>query len=291
MIKPQFINYLDNSFSLFLENWILSKGSGMAGTSSYFYPIGRQFNKWIYAAPYQPFVADENISGNISPTGIYLSGSFVQRNTSGFVDYNLKRGWAIFDNYVGNHTKVSGNYTVADIQILPLDISEEKLLFEEKFERRKPNSLSVSGLSPNSYTYPAIYVKGGESVGISPYALGGEQLSEVNIGLIILAESAYQISALKSIICDMEEQIVPLLTTSPYNVYGGFSNTGTNYNYYTYSSGAKYYSGAYIKDVTVNTFNRSENANFNKLNSDIFYAIADITICKPRFSRSTTNNL
>ena len=47
----------------------------------------------------------------------------------------------------------------------------------------------------------------------------------------------------------------------------------------------------YIKDVVVNTFNRQYNADFNKLNPDVYYAVADLTICKPRLVRSNTNNL
>jgi len=286
MLKPQFLNYVDNSFNLWLENHLLTKGSGIFGQSSYFYPLGQKQGYFVYGAPYQPIIANENISGNITPTGIYVNGTFYNQGQGNFVCYDYKRGWALFNANVGNHTKVSGTYSVAEVQILPLQIPEEKLLFETKFDKRKPNTSPLSGLAQDSYSYPAIYVKGALEGHNAPYELGGKDETEIDIGLFVIADSAYQLSAIKSILMDANKEIIPLLTTSPYNMFGGQANTGVNYHYYHYTSGAlANNSGLYVKDVAVSSFNRFYNADFSKLNPDVYFGLAEFTICRPRLTR------
>ena len=295
MLKPQFINLANSSFLLYLDNLILSKGSGLQTVSSYFYPVGQQFGKYIYAAPYQPIIANENISGNITPTGIYVSGTLVNRNTSNFFDFNYQRGWAIFNNNVGDYTKVSGTYSVAEINVLPLNISEEKLLFETKLSLRpKTSSPAATGINQDSMTYPALYVKTPLTINNQEFAFGGMDETRINIGIFIFAESAYQKDAICGILADSAHSNIPLLTADkfPLNIYGGLKNTGTNFNYYTTSSGyIGAGSGLYIDEVTISSFNRYYNTDFSKLNPDCHWAIADFTLLKPRFPRSLRNNL
>jgi hypothetical protein len=289
MIQPQFLNLANSSFLLFLEHYILEKGSGFStGVSSQYYPIGRTFNNYYaYSSPYQPQIFDSSIT--VPMTGIYVNGTFYQRGQGSFQDIDYKRNIAYFTAPVSS---VSGYFPINDINILPLEVPEEVLLFEKKFSLRKPNSY-LSGIQGDSYTYPCIYVK---EVGSNnrPFAFGGEQESDVNIGLIILAESSYQLGAIKGILCDMQEEIFPFFTADkfPLNVFGGFKETGSNFNYNTLKTGyLAVNSGCYIKNVTVNSFDRFQNADFSKLNPDVYYAIADVTFCKTRYPRSTSNNL
>jgi hypothetical protein len=289
MINPQFLNLANSSFLLFLEHYILEKGSGFStGVSSQYYPIGRTYNGYYcYASPYQPQIFDSSITTPM--TGVYVNGTFYQRGQGNFQDINYKRNQVYFTSQVSN---VSGYFPINDINILPLEVSEDILLFEKKFSLRKPNSY-LSGVQGDSYTYPCIYVKEDNSFN-KPFAFGGEQESSINVGLIIMAESNYQLSALKGILGDMKEQIFPFLTADqfPLNIFGGFKNTGSNFNYNTLKTGyLAANSGCYVKDVIVNSFNRFQNADFNKLNPDIYCAIADVTFCKTRYPRSTSNNL
>ena len=290
-MRPQFLNLVQSSFSLWLDNFILSKGSGVSSVSSKFYPVGQTFNGlYTYAAPYQPFVYDASV---VSPmTGILINGTPIQRGVSGFVDINYRKGQVYFNSNV-NSSAISGNYTVNEINILPLDISEQKLLFETKFTQRSKTSQTVTGLQSNTYTYPSIYIKGFSNTN-TPYSFGGEDLSEVTIGLFLIMDSAYQSDAVRSILADSKLELVPLLTQDkfPMNIYGGLKETGSNFNFETLKTGyISAGSGMYIKDVVINSFKREYNVDSNNLNPDVYWAVADVVLCKSRYPRNLTNNL
>ena len=290
-MRPQFLNLAHSSFLLFLNNYILKRGSGVAPVSSKFYPIGQSINGvYTYAAPYQPIVYDSSICQPM--TGVYINSQPIQRGVSGFIDINYQKGEVYFNNNV-NQYQVSGDYMVAEIQVLPLTVSEEKLLLETKFNLRNKTTQTLSGLNSDSYTYPSIYVKGFKSDN-TPYAFGGEELSDTTIGLFLLMSNSYQLDAIKSILTDMEQELVPFLTQDqfPFDIYGGFKNTGSNFNYDTLKTTyLNANSGMYVKDVVVNTYVRQYESETKSLNPDVYWALADITICKTRFPRNIDNNL
>jgi hypothetical protein len=293
MIQPQFLNLLNSSFVLFLEHSILEKGqSYTTGVSSKYYPIGRTYNNYyVYGSPVQPQVADASIT--VPMTGIYINGTFYQRGVTPFVDIDYKNNRVILSSQANN---VSGYFPLSDINILPLDVSEEKLLFETKFNLKNQSTNNITnftGINNDEKTYPAIYYKS-ESMTNKPFAFGGVDESEVNVGLFLIMESKYQLDALCSILADFNKKNFALLTSDkmPYNYLGGFKETGSNFNYSilntTYLSNN---SGIYIKDVTINNSNRFYNADSNKLNPDVHFAVAQFDLCKPRLPRSNTNNL
>ena len=293
-MTPQFLNLANSSFLFWLDNYIANKGAFTTGVSSKFYSTNTIYNGlYYYQSPYSNFNYDTSVASAPVMSGVYINNNLVYPGTSGFsgIDYNRGRAW--FSNNL-NSSIISGTYTVKDIGILPLAISEEKLLFETKFELRKPNTTSISGLAQDSYPYPAVYVKGFD-LNNTPYSFGGEDLSEISMGLFVMADSSYMADGLKSILADAKQHIIPLITAdkNPFSVLGTPKNTGININYTNITSGylAQGRSGMYIKDVTINSFQREFNVDFNKLNPNVYTFIAEFTICKPRFPRSTINNL
>ncbi len=290
MLKPQYLNLLNSSFLLFLNNHILSKGLGYTtGVSSYYYPIGQVYysgvNLYTYASPYQPQVFDSSITPVMS--GCYLSGSFITVGQSGLVDINRDKNQLYFSNYVGNYTKISGVFPLNEINILPLQISEQKLLFETKFALRNRTTVSLTGIPGDSVVYPSIYIKESQSNNV-PYELGGTDETISEIGVFLFCENAYQLSALRSILTDAKNELFGVLTEDkmPFNVLGGYRNPAINYNYTTTTSGYKYYSGVNINDVVVNSFiNRAINKDFMSLNPNVHLAVADFSLSRIRMSR------
>ena len=295
MIKPQFLNLVNSSFLLFLDNYLLTKTEAYTtGVSSRFYPENqKKQGLYSYRSPYSNFNYDTSITNCPVISGLYINNTFCLPGTSGFsgIDYLNGRAW--FSQNL-NGQAISGTFTVKDIGVLPLNISEEKLLFETKFELRKPNSQSLTGLPPNSYTYPAIYVKGFSNKN-KPFAFGGEDLSEITMGLFFICDSAYMADALKSVMADMQNEVVPLLTVDkmPFSALGTPKNTGDNINYHTLTSNytTYNYSGLIVDEVTINSFKREFNLDFQKINPDTHIFIADITLSKPRFPRNNRNNI
>lgn len=287
MIQPQFLNLANSSFLLWLDNYILNKGSGYSVVNSSFYPVNQIYNGlYTYASPYQPFVADASIVNPI--TGIYVNGVYYNRGDGNFIDFNYAKGQAYFNAKVG---AITGACPIKEINILPLNVSEDKLLFETKFDLKSRVNQTATGLSSDSYTYPALYVKS-ESAGNQPFAFGGLDLSEIYVGVFMFCESQYQLDAVKSILQDSAHSYIPLLTQDkfPYNIYGGFKETGSNFNYQTLTNGiVSAGSGMYIKNVSISTYSREFVQDFSKLNPSVYFAIADFKLEKPRYPRGLNN--
>ena len=144
--------------------------------------------------------------------------------------------------------------------------------------------------SSTSNLFRSIYIKGFSNRN-EPYAFGGEDLSKVTIGLFLIMESVYQVDALKSILADAKQELVPLFTEDkfPFNIYGGLKETGSNFNYSTLKTAyLQAGSGLYIEDATISSFKREYNVDSNNLNPGVFWAVADIILSKSRYPRQNT---
>ncbi len=300
MIRPQFLNLLNSSFLLWLDHYILEKGGGfITGITSNYYPIGQIYysgtNLYTYASPYQPQVTDYSITPKLM-TGCYLSGSFINVGSSGLISIDYKSNRLFFDRNIGNSTKVSGVFSLNEVNIMSLTVAEDKILFETKMNLRNKTNITPTGIPNDSVTYPAIYVKDSD-MSNKPYALGGLDKTTVNIGAFLFMETQYQLDTLKSILNDAKNEIFPLLTPdkNPYNALGGFKDNQI-YNYNTLKTGyIAAGSGVYIDDVSVTTFGkglgRTVYSELMALNPDVFWSVVDFDICRIRLPRSNANNL
>lgn len=282
MIAAQHENLVTSSFLLWLNNWIANRGQAYSNIGTQFYPTNTRINGYYtYASPYNQLVADFSVSGANVPTGIYINGNFTQKGQNGFVDINYNHGLVYFSSQPTG--TISGNYSVKEINISPLTISENKLLFETKFSQKPKISQNITGISSDSLAYPAIFVK---SIAGSnePFAFGGLKKTNSSIGLFVFADSQYQLDAINSLIRDAEEQLLPMLGTGdmPYNALGGFKNN-INFNYKNLANG-KISSGnyGYIESVDTAVFTNKANVDINSLNPDCYFGVIDINIWQPR---------
>lgn len=286
MIKPQFINILNSSFLLWLNNHILKKGQAFNNVGVKFHQIPQTYNGYYtYASPYNQLVSDFSINNANIPTGVYVNNSYLLKGQSGFIDINYDKGQVYF-NTPGNRV-VSGNCAIKDINVLYLNFSEQKLLFETKFSLRSKYPQTLTGLQQEEVTYPCVYVKS-EAGENKPMALGGLDDTVVNFGVYMFCESQYQLDALKSILCDANKEYIPLFTTgeNPYNIFGGFKNN-INYDYDIATAGkVPAGSGSLITEVSVTNFKRAFYGDFSTLNPEVYWAIADFTVSTPRYPRS-----
>jgi hypothetical protein len=225
-------------------------------------------------------------------TGVYVGATFFKVGQGNLVGINYKTNRLFFNSQVSN---VSGVFPLNDINILPLDVSEEKLLFETKFKLRNQGTntiISENTIKEDEKTYPAIYYSS-QGLDNKPFELGGRDETTTKVNLFLICESKYQLDALSSILSDSKLEYFAFLTPDkmPFNYLGGFKNTGANFNYNTLNT--QYLSagsGLYIKDVTIDNFNRFQNADVSKLNSDVYFGIAEFELCKTRLPRNSSNN-
>jgi hypothetical protein len=292
-MKPQFDNKVMSSFLLWFDHTLLNNGEAFANHTGKFYPADSLYNGfYTYSAPFKQFVSDFSITGTSIPTGIYLDGTFITPGQSGLTGINYDQGQVYFTSEITNaQNRLSGIYAIKDYNIYLTNESEERLLFETKFNLRPKTTQVETGLEPNQITYPAIFLRNNGGTN-EPFALGGYDNTIMNVRAIVLADSQYLLDATCSIFRDRIRTFVTLLEESdmPYNALGGYKNA-KNYNYTGIITGKisedKY---VFIQDISISKFNRDVNFRINNLNPGVFNGVIDFEISKPRYPRLAYKN-
>jgi len=275
-MKAQFTNKLMSSFLLYLDNTILRVGEAYTNHSSLFYPdaTNKYQGYYGYSAPFKQLVSDQSITGATVMSGAYVGSSFTTSN----VHLNHYNGQVFFNSDQGS-SKISGNYSVKDFNVNMTSKAEHDLLFETKLSLRPKTTQTVTGLDPNSNTYPAIYVKnmGGAN---TPFAFGGMDNTELKVRAVILADSIYKQDAVCSILKDTARDHFKMVNQSdlPFNALG-MPATGS-YNY----TGLAATDHVYIKETTVTNNIPSFSKNIN--NSEVYPAFVDFNVEIPRTTTS-----
>ena len=279
-MKAQFENKVMSSLLLYMDNTILKQGEAFTNHSGLFYPDKKNlYNGYYgYSSPYKQLVNDKSITGASILTGVYVNSSF----TTG-VNINHYNGQVFFNSDQGS-AKISGSYAIKDFNISMTSKPEQDLLFETKFHLRPKVNQTITGLSQDQDTFPAIYVKnmGGSNV---PFAFGGMDNTFIRARAIVLSDSAYKLDAVSSILKDTARYFFRIIepTGLPFNALG-LSATGQGYNYTGVTSTAHGYDTAYISDVKV-TSNMARMSN-GAINSQIYPAFVDFTLETPRATSS-----
>ena len=227
-MKVQFENKVMSSLLQFVDNKIVDKGEAYTNHSSYFYPVQNLYNGYYtYAAPFKQFVADSSISSATVMNQVYVDGSAVTVGTDNFVGINHYEGQVYFDADQGTKT-ISGDYAVKDFNIYLTNDPEEKVLFEEKYHIKPKTTEIMSGIAPETQTYPAVYIKnnGGDNI---PFALGGLDNNRIDVRAVVLADSSFKLDAVCGILKNTHKTYVPLVEDLPFNAMNAY--TGVNYNY------------------------------------------------------------
>ena len=243
-MKVQHENKVMSSFLQFVDHEVCDKGEAFTNHSSLFYPVANIYNGYhTYSSPFKQFVVDTSISNATVMTNVYVDGSPVAVNTNDFEGINHYEGQVYFSSDQGSNV-ISGSYSAKDFNVYLTSEPEEKILFEEKYYINPKTSQVLSGLAPDTQTYPAIYLKNNGGTNI-PFALGGIDNTKVNIRAIILADSAFSLDAVCGILKDTHKKNVPIIESLPFNAMNAY--TGSNYNYTGLATGM----GPLIWDVFV----------------------------------------
>jgi hypothetical protein len=267
-MQTQFDNNLINSFLLYLDHEILSRGQAFHNYSGSLYRISGRINGLnVYSTPFKQLVNDVSISGANVMTGLYVSGGLVYPGQSGLVSLNINDGTAFFS---GAPTSVSGVYAIKDFGIYLTNKPEEAILFETKYEHKDKYNQTLTGLPQNSETYPAIYLKTSFSED-TPLCFGGIDNREVTIRAIVLGDSQFLTDAVCSIMKDLSREEFKIIDYNnlPFDSYGGF--TGVNYNYTGLAAASSNKSLIW----SVKHANLTSSQEYNKLNPQIYPAFVD----------------
>lgn len=257
-MKPLFINELSSSFMLFLDHEICSKGEAYTNiVSGQLYSSSDPFfnTKKVYQSSYRQWIVDESIVGVNVPTGVFVGASFIPKGVSGLnIDYGMGR--AFFDSGVaGNIGNMTANFSAKEFNLFLTAKDESQLFLDDPI-----SSTQVTGALPVSMEpFPLIYVKNyyGEN---NPFAFGGMDESNYEFRCTVLADNAFKLDALNSILQDSARKSFSLIPSSgiPFNIFGDLKSGISSYNFHELSN--KYKNNLiYIETVRVSKFDERVN--------------------------------
>lgn len=271
---PQLDNQVLSSVLLWADHALLDKGGAFSNFSGSFYPIKEIYNGYYsYGLPFKQINADRSINGAHITSGVYLNNNFITVGQSGLVAINQNEGHVYFSQDMDSQS-LSAAYSVKDYSIYLNSEPEEKLLFETKYEVKPKTTRSLTGLAPQTMTYPVIFIKNDGSEN-EPFAFGGTDTTKYYIRAIVISDSQFSLDAVTSIFRDKVRTFIPLIEPGemPFNSYG---DVGSGYNYTSLTAGKT--NSLFISKVSNSRLSyRSTIMNeIRSLNPSIFPSLIDI---------------
>jgi hypothetical protein len=236
---PQYQHQLASSFTLWFDNFLLTKGQAYTNTTGEFfnYSDERLPNVYsVFGSQYKQWVTDSSIAGANIPSGIYVGNSFYGRATGAnnsdaqrILDFD--NGRALISGLPNNST-VTGSFAVKDFNVYYSNDTEEDLIVEKKFmlNRRVASNQQPSYVEPYDQAVPAIYICNASSRN-EPFAFGGMDQTITNINAVVIAENPYQLDGALSIFADSSDEVIVNIPFEeyPYTEYGDLKSGYYNY--------------------------------------------------------------
>lgn len=227
----QFQHKLTNSFLLWFDHYLLTKGQAFTNVSSSFYKYNDErlgSSLKVYGSPYKQWVTDSSVAGANIPSGVYINNSFSGRNNGVILDF--ENGRALL-NTSSNSLNVSGNFAVKDFNIYYSNETEEDLIVENKYtvNSRIP-SIAKSYIAPYDQVVPAIFLSMA-SMSNRGFTFGGMEETTVRANAVVLAEDNYQLDGVLSIFSDSRNEVFNAIPMSghPFNEYCDLKDSTYSY--------------------------------------------------------------
>jgi hypothetical protein len=240
-MKPTFTHNVINSFFLWFDNFLMTKGDAYKTytTKLYNYEDPRLGgDKVVYGSPYKQWVYDKNITGATIPSGFTINNQFVSTGTSGMkIDFD--NGRIIFNSGVSTGLNVTGTYSVKEVNSYITDQPEDNLIIENKFVTNSRFTVSENYIAPYNPVTPCIFASI-ETAHNTAFAFGGEDETKCIIKVVAFCENLYQLDGVLSIFGDSYNEIFSIIPMTGHPL-GEFNEmkTGaypTGYNYKNLSS-------------------------------------------------------
>ncbi len=282
-MKEQFQHKITNSFILWFDNFLLTKGEAFSNkTGTLFnYTDNRLDSRFTpYGSAYKQWVTDSSVTGATIPSGVFIDGNFSGRDDGVVLDFD--NGRALISGDVTTST-VTGEFAVKDFNIYLTNDTEDDIIVENKYvvNSRIP-SITETNITPYDDVVPAIFISTtrGEN---APYALGGLQNSKINVNAVVLAEDTYGLDGVLSIFMDSVDECFAELPMKEYPVTELGDLKDNTYNYTGTAAGFDGNLKFYVDRVTTSKLTDRER---NILANELYVGFIDfdINIARTRFS-------
>ncbi len=281
-MKPQFIHTAANSFMLWFDNYLLTKGEAFSNQTGrfFYYDDDRLDSRFkAFGCAYKQWVTDSSISGANVPSGAFVNGVLKTRNDGLKLDFDNGR---ILSSGMAKTDTVTGSFAVKDFNIYFTNETEEDLLIDRKYVvNPRVYGPKEDYIAPYDAVVPAIFISAASSKN-TPFAFGGEDTTKVLMKAVILAENSYQLDGVLSIFADSTQSVFPTIPLSghPINEYGDLKS-GT----YSYQDLKAQYSTAplfFINDVDDSKLSDKVS---KSITNDLYVGFLDFEIHQQRYPR------
>ena len=211
-MKPTFTHNVINSFFLWFDNFLMTKGDAYKTYTTKLYnyeDLRLGGGKVVYGSPYKQWVYDKNITGATIPSGFTINNQFVSTGTSGMkIDFD--NGRIIFNSGVSTSLNITGTYSIKEINSYITDQPEDNLIIENKFVTNSRFTVSENYISPYNPVTPCIFASI-ETAHNTAFAFGGEDETKCIIKVVAFCENLYQLDGVLSIFGDSYNEIFSII--------------------------------------------------------------------------------
>ena len=211
-MKPTFTHNVINSFFLWFDNFLMTKGDAYKTYTTKLYnyeDLRLGGGKVVYGSPYKQWVYDKNITGATIPSGFTINNQFVPTGTSGMkIDFD--NGRIIFNSGVSTSLNVTGTYSVKEVNSYITDQPEDNLIIENKFVTNSRFTVSENYIPPYNPVTPCIFASI-ETAHNTAFAFGGEDETKCIIKVVAFCENLYQLDGVLSIFGDSYNEIFSII--------------------------------------------------------------------------------
>jgi hypothetical protein len=211
-MKPTFTHNVINSFFLWFDNFLMTKGDAYKNytTKLYNYQDPRLGgDKVVYGSPYKQWVYDKNITGATIPSGFTINNQFVSTGTSGMkIDFD--NGRIIFNSGVSTGLNITGTYSAKEVNSYITDQPEDNLIIENKFVTNSRFTISENYIAPYNPVTPCIFASI-ETSHNTAFAFGGEDETKCIIKVVAFCENLYQLDGVLSVFGDSYNEIFSII--------------------------------------------------------------------------------
>ena len=211
-MKPTFTHNVINSFFLWFDNFLMTKGDAYKTYTTKLYnyeDLRLGGGKVVYGSPYKQWVYDKNITGATIPSGFTINNQFVPTGTSGMkIDFD--NGRIIFNSGVSTSLNVTGTYSVKEVNSYITDQPEDNLIIENKFVTNSRFTVSENYIAPYNPVTPCIFASI-ETAHNTAFAFGGEDETKCIIKVVAFCENLYQLDGVLSIFGDSYNEIFSII--------------------------------------------------------------------------------
>ena len=211
-MKPTFTHNVINSFFLWFDNFLMTKGDAYKTYTTKLYnyeDLRLGGDKVVYGSPYKQWVYDKNITGATIPSGFTINNQFVSTGTSGMkIDFD--NGRIIFNSGVSTSLNITGTYSVKEINSYITDQPEDNLIIENKFVTNSRFTVSETNVPPYNPVTPCIFASI-ETAHNTAFAFGGEDETKCIIKVVAFCENLYQLDGILSVFADSYNEIFSII--------------------------------------------------------------------------------